>query len=172
MLSVKRRKPQTLQNATTERRKRHWHAGSLVASCVLVAAALAMWRLTRSARNAKVKGDGDCLYHAVAAAGGGLRSGAALKARLADHVARNESLYAARYGSRLPQILERVRAPGAWGESEELEMLSDMLSKCIVVHTPCGPQAFHPGVGQVVHETFVPGALELVNMHNVHFDVA
>lgn len=166
---------QPLQNATTERRKRQWQvrtAGCLVAFCILVAAALAIWRLARSTRNAQVKGDGDCLYHAVAAAGGDLGNGSGLKARLAHHVAQNESLYAARYGNRLPHIRERVQTPGAWGESEELEMLSDMLSKCIVVHTPYGPQAFRPGIGQVVHETPVPGALELVNMHNVHFDVA
>lgn len=121
-----------------------------------------------------VPADGDCLYHAVAAADDNVPSAAWLRQALGEYILthRNEPRYTNRYDqSVISEVARRVATPGTWGESEELELLADMLNRCIAVHTPHAVQQFLPGVGQCNNTlNACVNPIRLYNASNVHFD--
>ena len=127
-----------------------------------------------------VPGDGDCLYHAVATAMSSSTSehtdGRFLRKRLAEYIGDNKQKYISKYGHiGLSEVTHRINTLGTWGESEEIELLADMLKSCIQVQTLYGVQTFQPEVGQVNGAGAISdcadcrSALQLVNMDNTHF---
>ncbi len=89
----------------------------------------------------KVEGDGDCLYHSVAAANSGYYSDPGQGKLLREDLQRFvEKKYASKkYASNdmepsVRAMYERIKSD-AWGENEEVQHLSEMLGICIVVHT-------------------------------------
>ena len=134
---------------------------------------MSMWAgrklVTRTLR--RVKGDGNCLYHSV-----GVQcdhEGEELRSLLQRWMQDNERLLSDQHGSSIyEQALRRV-STGQWGESEEINFLSQMLDACIIVHTmQDGVKVRHTyrKGEQVFDGKACQPAYHIVNNHNIHYD--
>lgn len=126
-------------------------------------------------RRVNVRKDDDCLYHAVATAERNSQTivdGKMLRNMLYAHVESNQQAYADRYGiTYMEKILRRIRTGGR-GKSEEIEILSDMLDRCIVVSKNQHTFVFLPRKGQTLYTRETSQAcfrpIRLVN-EDLHF---